>query len=134
MSKKNPRDIIVNRIRYCRLVAQCLNQLHHRMDLKTKMYRNIILSTVLYGFENWSLTLRKELRMRVFENKLPRRTFGPKMDEITREWRKPHNKELSDLYSSPNTFRLVKSRRMRWAEQGAQRGRGEVCSGCGGEP
>ena len=69
---------------------------------------------VLYGCETWSLTLREERRLRVFENRVLRRVFGPKRDELTREWRKLHNEELSDLYSLPNIGRVVKSRRMRW--------------------
>jgi len=69
---------------------------------------------VLYGCETWSLTLREERRLRVFENGVLRRIFGPKRDEATREWRKLHNEELNDLYSSPNTVRVIKSR-MGWA-------------------
>jgi hypothetical protein len=63
--------------------------------------------------ETWSLTLKEELRLRVFENRVLRRLFGPKRDEVTREWRKLHNEELNDLYSSPNIFRVKKSKRMR---------------------
>jgi len=59
--------------------------------------------------------LREERRLRVFENRVLRRIFGPKRDEVTREWRKPHNEELNDLYSSPNIFRVIKSRRMKLA-------------------
>ena len=70
---------------------------------------------VLYGCEAWSLTLREERRLRVFENRVLRRVFGPKRDEVTGEWRKLHNEELSDLYSLPNIVRVVKSRIMRWA-------------------
>ena len=66
--------------------------------LKIKIYRTIILPVVLYGCENWSLTLREERRLRVFENRVLRRVFGPKRDEVTGEWRKLHNEELSDLY------------------------------------
>ena len=69
---------------------------------------------VLYGCETWSLTLRDERRLRVFENRVLR-VFGPKRDEVTGEWRKLHNEELSDLYALPNILRVVKSRRMRWA-------------------
>ena len=83
--------------------------------LKIKIYRTIILTGVLYGCETWSLTLREERRLRVFQNKVLRRVFGSKRDEVTREWRKLHNEEFSDLYSLPNIVRVVKSRRMRWA-------------------
>ena len=65
--------------------------------------------------ETWSLTLRVEHRLRVFENRVLRRVFGPKRDEVTGEWRKLHNEELNDLYCSPNIVRLIKSRSMRWA-------------------
>ena len=68
------------------------------------------------------VTLREERRLRVFENRVLRRVFGPKRDEVTGEWRKLHNKELSDLYSLPNIVRLVKSRRMRWAGHVARMG------------
>jgi hypothetical protein len=77
---------------------------------------NSIKPFVLYGCETWSLTLREERRLRVSENRVLRRIFGPKRDEVTREWRKLHSEKLNDLYSSPNIFRVIKSRRMRWAE------------------
>jgi hypothetical protein len=67
----------------------------------------------MYGCETWSLTLRKERRLRVFENRMWRRVFGLKRDEVTEEWRKLHNEELNDLYTLPNIVRVVKSRRMR---------------------
>jgi hypothetical protein len=75
----------------------------------------IILPVVLYGCETWSLTLREERRLRV---------FGPKTDELTGEWRKLHNEELNNLYSSPSIVRVVKSRRMRWAGHVARMGEG----------
>jgi hypothetical protein len=71
---------------------------------------------VLYGYETWSLTLREECRLRVFENKVLRRIFGPKRDEVTGEWRRLHNKELYALFSSPNIIQIIKSRRLRWSE------------------
>ena len=77
-------------------------------NLKIKIYRTIILPVVLYGCESWSLTLREERRLRVFENGVLRRIFGPKRDEVTGEWRKLHNEELKGLYSSPNIVRVIK--------------------------
>jgi len=72
--------------------------------------------------------LREERRLRVFENRVLRRVFGPKRDEVTEQWRRMHNEELRDLYSLPNIVRAVKSRRMRWAGHVARMGRGEVCT------
>jgi hypothetical protein len=69
----------------------------------------------VYGVESWSLTLREERRLWVFENIVLRRIFGPDTDMVTKVWRKPNNGELNDLYCSTNIFRVIKSRRMRWA-------------------
>ena len=92
------------------------------MYLKIKIYRTIILHVVLYGCETWSLTLREERRLREFENKVLRRIFRPRRDEVTGEWRRLHNEELNDLYCPPNIVWLIKSRRMRWAGHVARMG------------
>jgi len=91
-----------------------------------KINRTIILPLVVYGCETWSLTLRKESRLRVFENRVLRRTFGPKRDEVTGERWKLHNDKLNGLHSSPIIVRVIKSRRIRWtgyvARMGEKRG------------
>jgi hypothetical protein len=99
------------------------------MDMRIKIYRTIILPVVLYVCRTLSLTLREERRLRVFENRVLRRIFGPKRDEVTREWRKLHIEELNDLYFSPNIIRVIKSRRMRWAGHVARMVRGETYTG-----
>jgi hypothetical protein len=91
-------------------------------NVKVKIYKTIILPVVLYGCETWSLTPREEHRLRVFENRVLRRIFGPKRDEVTGEWSKLHDEELHSLYSSPNIISQIKSRRMRWAEHVARMG------------
>jgi len=83
-------------------------------NIKVKIYRTMILPVVLYGCETWSLTLREERRLRVLENRMLNRVFGPKRDEVPGDWRKLHNQELNILFS-PNIFRVIKTRRMRWA-------------------
>jgi len=84
-------------------------------NLKIKIYRTIILPVVLYGCEAWSLTLWEERKLRVFENMVLRKIFGPRRDEVTGKWKRLHNEELNDLYSSPNIVRVIKPRKMRWA-------------------
>jgi hypothetical protein len=82
-------------------------------NLKVKIYKTLILPVVLYGYETLSLTLREEHRLKVSENRVLRRIFGPKRDEVTGDWRKLHNVELHSLYSSPGIIRQNKSRRIR---------------------
>jgi hypothetical protein len=91
---------------YCHSVQSLLSR-----NVKVKICKTIILPVVLYGCETWFLTLREEHRLRVFENRVQRRIFGPKRDELTGEWRKLHNEEFHILYS-PNIIRHIKSRRM----------------------
>jgi hypothetical protein len=91
-------------------------------SLKIRIYKTIILLVVLYVYEAWSLTLREEHRRGVFESRVLKRIFGPQRDEVTGERRKLHNEELRDLYSSPRIFRIIKSRRMRWARHVARMG------------
>ena len=93
------------------------------------IYRTIILPVVLYGCEAWSLTLSEKRKLRVFEKKELRRIFGPRRDEVTGEWRRLHNAEQNDLYSSPNIVRVIKSRRTRWAGHVARMGEERGCIG-----
>jgi len=81
-----------------------------------------IAPVVLYGCETWSLTLREEHRLRVFDNRVLTGIFGPKRDGVTEEWSKLHNDELNDLYCSSNIVRVIKSRRMKWAGHVARMG------------
>ena len=82
-------------------------------NIKLKIYKTVILPVILYGCETWTLTLREEKRLRVFENKVLRKIFGPKRDEETGEWRRLHNTELKDLYGKPDIIRKIKSHRLR---------------------
>jgi len=91
-------------------------------NLKIKIYRTIILPVDFYGCETGSLILREERKLRVFENMVLRKIFGPRRDEVTGEWRRLHNEELNDLYSSPNIVRVINSRRFRWAGHVARMG------------
>jgi hypothetical protein len=94
------------------LLSSCLLS----KNIKINIYKTVILPVVLHGCEPWSLTLTEGHRSRVFENRVLRRIFGPKRDEVTGGWRKLHKDELHNLYFSPNIIRMIKSRRMQWAE------------------
>jgi len=98
-------------------------------NLKIKIYISVILPVVLYGCETWSLTLREERRLRVFENRVLRRIFGSERDEVTGEWRKLHKEELNYPYCSPSIVLVITSRRMRWAGHVARMGRDEAYRG-----
>jgi hypothetical protein len=91
-------------------------------NVKVRIYKIIILPVVLYGYETWSLTVREEHKLRVFVNSVLRRIFGSKRDGLTGGWRKLHNEELHNVYSSLSIIRIIKSRRMRWAGQVARMG------------
>jgi hypothetical protein len=82
-------------------------------NIKIRVYKTIILLVVQYGHETWSQTLREEHRLKMFENRVLGRIFGPKSDEVMGWWRELHNLELCDLYSSPSIIRMIKWRRMR---------------------
>jgi hypothetical protein len=98
-------------------LTESVKEISHLLSnsLKIGIYKTVILPVVLYGCETWSLILKEERRLRAFKNRVLRRIFGPKMDKMTRGWRKQHNEELHDLYSSPSMIRIIKLRRMRWA-------------------
>jgi hypothetical protein len=88
-----------------------------------KTYKTIILPVVLYGCETWSLTLRKEHRLSVFENRVLRKTFRTKRDEVTGGCREAPNEELHNLYSSPSIIRMIELRMMKWTRHVARMGR-----------
>jgi hypothetical protein len=92
-----------------------------RKKVKVTIYKTIILPVALYGCESWSLTLREEHKFRVLQNRVLRRIFRPKRDEVTGGWRKLHN-EIYEMYSSPSIIRIIKSKRMRWTEHVPQMG------------
>jgi hypothetical protein len=106
----------------CHSVQKFLSSNFLSKNIKTKIYRTIIMPVVLYGCETWSLTLRKEGLLRVSENRVLSRIFEPKGNEVKGEWRKLHSDELIDLYSSPTIVRVIKSR-LRWEEHVARMGR-----------
>jgi hypothetical protein len=89
--------------------------------VKVRIYKTIILPVVLYGCETWSLTVREEHKLRVFENRMLRRLFGPKKDGMTGGWRKLHNEELHNLYSLSSIIRIIKPR-TKWVGYVAQMG------------
>jgi hypothetical protein len=82
-------------------------------NIKIKIYRTVMLPVVLYGCETWSLTLKEEHRLRVFESRVLRGIFGPKRDGVTGEWRRLHNEERYAVFSSRDIIQVIKSRRMR---------------------
>ena len=90
--------------------------------LKLKIYRTVILPVILYCCKSWSTTLADEHKLRVFENRVLGKIYGPKRDEMTGEWRRLHNEELHGLYDSPDVIRIMKSRRIRWAGHVARMG------------
>jgi hypothetical protein len=105
----------------CYHSAQSLSSLLLSRNVKVKIYKTTV---VLYGCETWSVTLREEHRLRVFEDRVLRRIFRPKRDEVTGEWRKLYNEELHIFYSSPDIIRHIKSRRMMWTGHVARMGEG----------
>jgi len=107
-------------------VQNLLSSVLPSQNIKIKVYTTIVLPVVLYGCETWSLTSKEECRLKVFENRVLRRIFGPKRDEVTGGWRKLHNEGLNELYCSPNVIRVIELRRLRWAGHVARMGRGEM--------
>jgi len=104
-------------------------------NLTIKIHRTRVLPVVLYGCETWSLTLKEDRTLRVFENRVLRGIFGPKGDEVTGEWRKLHSDELNDMYCSPNIVQVIKSRIMGWVGHVARMGeKRNVCSVLVGNP
>jgi hypothetical protein len=106
-----------------------------RLTIAIAIYKTIILPVVLYGCETWSLILRDEHRLRVFENRVLRSMFEPKGVDMMGRWRKLHNEELPNLYSSPSIIRMMKPRRMRWAGHVARMGeKRNACRLLAGKP
>jgi hypothetical protein len=123
------QDEIKRRLNLCNAYYDSVhNRLSSRplsKNIKIRIYKTIILLAVLYGCETLSLTLREEHGLRVFKNRVPRRIFGPKGDEVIGGWIKLHNEELHNLYSSPSIIIMMKSRRIRGAENLARMGKKE---------
>jgi hypothetical protein len=107
-------------------IFQFATQKYKYIHIHIQIYNNITLPVVLYRCETWSFIMREERRLRVFENRVLRRIFGPKRDTVPVEWRKLHNEELNYLYASLNIVWVIKSRRMRWAGHVAHTGEGRV--------
>jgi hypothetical protein len=110
----NSRNASVQNLLSSRLLSKNIN---------IRIYKTIILPVVLYECETWSLTLREEHGLRVFEKRVLRRIFGAKRDEVTGKWGKQHNEELHDLYSSPSIIRIIKLMKVRWEGHGEEEGR-----------
>jgi hypothetical protein len=98
------------------LLSSCLLS----KNIKIRIHKTVILPLVLYGYATWSLTIKEEHRLRVFENRVLRRIFGPKRDDVKGEGCQVHNKEIRDLHSSPSIIRMIKLRRMRWTDNVAR--------------
>jgi hypothetical protein len=110
-------------------ISKYLSDRSLKIKKSSRSGENIILPVALYGCETWSLTLREEYRLRMFEKMVLRRVFGPERDEVMGDRRKLHNEEFHNLYSSPNIIRMIKSRRMRCAGHVARMGqKGNVYS------
>jgi hypothetical protein len=120
-NSRNPCYHSVHSLLFSRLLSR---------NVKVKICKTIILPVVLCGCETWSLSLREEFSLRVSENRVLRRMFGPKRDEVTREWRKLHNGELHNLYSSPDIIREIKLGRIRCGTHGREE---KIIQSFGGE-
>jgi hypothetical protein len=106
----------------CSSVQNLLSSRLRSKNVKIEIYKIMVLPVILYGCKTWSLAFGIEHRLRVYESRVVRRIFGPKRDEIIGGWRKLHNEAHRNFYSSPNIIRLLKFRRVRWAEHVARMG------------